>query len=152
MRVAAEKLDRLVNLVGELVINQSRLSQAAVRLSDHDLDIPVEEIERLVDELRDTVLGIRMTPIGVTFNRFKRLVHDLSAELGKEIDLVTEGAETELDKTVLDQLGDPLVHLIRNCIDHGLETAEQRLAAGKPRRGMVRLSAVHNRVERRRPH
>ncbi len=83
----------------------------------------MEELERLVAELRDNVLGIRMMPIGATFSRFKRLVHDLSAELGKEIDLVTEGEETELDKTVLDQLGDPLVHLIRNSIDHGIESA-----------------------------
>ncbi len=143
VRVAAEKLDRLVNLVGELVINQSRLTQAAARHADQDLAVPVEEIERLVSELRDSVLGIRMTPIGVTFNRFKRLVHDLSAELGKEIELITEGAETELDKTVLDQLGDPLVHLIRNSIDHGVETTETRIERGKPRRGKVRLTASH---------
>jgi two-component system chemotaxis sensor kinase CheA len=143
VRVAADKLDRLVNLVGELVINQSRLTQAAARHNDQDLAVPVEEIERLVSELRDSVLGIRMTPIGATFNRFKRLVHDLSAELGKEIELITEGAETELDKTVLDQLGDPLVHLIRNSIDHGVETAEKRLERGKPRRGTVRLAAAH---------
>ncbi len=143
VRVAADKLDRLVNLVGELVINQSRLTQAAARHSDQDLAVPVEEIERLVSELRDSILGIRMTPIGATFNRFKRLVHDLSAELGKEIDLITEGAETELDKTVLDQLGDPLVHLIRNSLDHGVETLETRAALGKPRRGTVRLTAAH---------
>jgi len=143
VRVAAEKLDRLVNLVGELVINQSRLTQAAARHMDQDLAVPVEEIERLVSELRDSVLGIRMTPIGATFSRFKRLVHDLSAELGKEIELITEGAETELDKTVLDQLGDPLVHLIRNSIDHGVETAEARIGSGKARRGTVRLTAAH---------
>lgn len=143
VRVPSSKLDRLVNLVGELVMNQSRLSQAASRLDVSDLAAPVEEIERLVAELRDSVLGIRMMPIGSTFTRFKRLVHDLSLELGKEIDLVTEGAETELDKTVLDQLGDPLVHLIRNSIDHGIEPAEQRVMRGKSSRGMVRLSAVH---------
>ena len=96
VRVPAEKLDRLVNLVGELVMNQSRLTQAASRLDAPDLAEPVEEIERLVAELRDSVLGIRMMPIGTTFTRFKRLVHDLSAELGKEIDLVTDGAETDL--------------------------------------------------------
>jgi len=143
VRVPAEKLDRLVNLVGELVMNQSRLMQAALRVDSPELAAPVEEIERLVAELRDSVLGIRMMPIGRTFSRFKRLVHDLSAELGKEIDLVTEGAETELDKTVLDQLGDPLVHLIRNSIDHGIETAADREQRGKPRRGTIRLSAVH---------
>jgi two-component system, chemotaxis family, sensor kinase CheA len=143
VRVAAEKLDRLVNLVGELVISQSRLTAVVGRRNDLELSAPVEEIEHLVSELRDSVLGIRMTPIGATFNRFKRLVHDLSGELGKEIDLETEGAETELDKTVLDQLGDPMVHLIRNSIDHGIETGETREMAGKPRRGTVRLSAAH---------
>lgn len=143
VRVPSGKLDRLVNLVGELVMNQSRLTQAGSRLDAPDLAAPVEEIERLVAELRDSVLGIRMMPIGTTFGRFKRLVHDLSGELGKEIDLVTEGAETELDKTVLDQLGDPLIHLIRNSIDHGIEPAEQRIQRGKPRRGTIRLTAVH---------
>jgi two-component system chemotaxis sensor kinase CheA len=96
-----------------------------------------------VAELRDCVLGIRMMPIGTTFSRFKRLVHDLSGELGKEIDLVTSGEETELDKTVLDQLGDPLVHLIRNSIGHGVEPPDQRVAASKPRRGTIRLTASH---------
>jgi two-component system chemotaxis sensor kinase CheA len=143
VRVPSEKLDRLVNLVGELVMNQSRLTQAAARVGSAELASPVEEIERLVAELRDNVLGIRMMPIGRTFNRFKRLVHDLSTELSKEIDLVTEGAETELDKTVLDQLGDPLVHLIRNSIDHGIEPPEERERNGKPRRGTIRLSAAH---------
>ncbi len=143
VRVPSEKLDRLVNLVGELVMNQSRLSQIATRFSAPELDVPVEEIERLVSELRENVLGIRMMPIGTTFSRFKRLVHDLSAELGKEISLVTEGAETELDKTVLDQLGDPLVHLIRNSLDHGIEPADVREQRGKPRQGTIRLAAVH---------
>ncbi len=143
VRVPSQKLDRLVNLVGELVMNQSRLTQVASRLEHADLAAPVEEIERLVSELRDNVLGIRMMPIGTTFSRYKRLVHDLSAELAKEIDLVTEGDETELDKTVLDQLGDPLVHLIRNSLDHGIETPEDRSQLGKPRRGTIRLSAAH---------
>jgi two-component system, chemotaxis family, sensor kinase CheA len=143
VRVPAERLDRLVNLVGELVMNQSRLSQVAARANLSNLAGPVEELERLVDELRDNVLGIRMMPIGTTFSRFKRLVHDLSAELGKEIDLVTDGEETELDKTVLDQLGDPLVHLIRNSIGHGIERPEARATAGKPRRGVIRLAAAH---------
>jgi len=143
VRVPSSRLDRLVNLVGELVMNQSRLAQVSARIKHADLSAPVEEIERLVAELRDTVLGIRMMPIGSTFSRFKRLVHDLSLELGKEIDLVTEGAETELDKTVLDQLGDPLVHLIRNCIDHAIGTPEERMSQGKPGRGTIRLNATH---------
>ena len=97
----------------------------------------------MVAELRDDVLGIRMLPIGTLFSRFRRMVHDLGQELGKEVDLVTDGAETELDKSILDQLGEPLVHLLRNSIDHGLENAEERVANGKPRRGVVRLNAVH---------
>jgi two-component system chemotaxis sensor kinase CheA len=143
VRVPSEKLDRLVNLVGELVMNQSRLNRVSTRLEVPELAVPVEEIERLVSELRDNVLGIRMMPIGSTFSRFKRLVHDLSGELGKEIELVTEGAETELDKTVLDQLGDPLVHLIRNSLDHGIEPMNQRDALGKHRCGTIRLAAAH---------
>jgi two-component system chemotaxis sensor kinase CheA len=100
-------------------------------------------MDRLAAELRDSTLSIRMVPIGTTFGRFKRLVRDLSAELGKEIDLQTEGAETELDKTVIERLGDPLVHLIRNSCDHGIESPEQRKTAGKTARGTVRLSAYH---------
>ena len=149
VRVPSERLDRLVNLVGELVMNQSRLTQVASSTNVPNLTGPVEELERLVSELRDNVLGIRMMPIGTTFSRFKRLVHDLSQELGKEIDLVTEGAETELDKTVLDQLGDPLVHIIRNSIDHGIEQpAERERDRGQPadrdeRRAAERGAAWH---------
>lgn len=144
VRVPSARLDRLVNLVGELVMNQSRLTQVASRVDQPDLNVPVEELERLIGEVRDTVLGIRMMPIGTTFARFKRLVHDLSGELGKEIDLITSGEETELDKTVLDQLADPLVHLIRNSIDHGIELPDVRVEAGKPRRGSLRLTAAHS--------
>jgi two-component system, chemotaxis family, sensor kinase CheA len=142
VRVAATRLDRLVSLVGELVMNQSRLNRAASRIQDTDIAAPVEAFERLIAELRDSVLGIRMTPIGGTFGRFRRLVHDLSRELGKEIDLVTSGEDTELDKTVLDQLGDPLVHLIRNSLDHGIEKQELRLERGKPARGTLKLGAA----------
>lgn len=143
VRVPSGRLDRLVNLVGELVMNQSRLLQAASLLRAPELDGPVQENERLVAELRDDVLEIRMLPIGAIFGRFRRLVHDLSAELGKEVDLVTEGEETELDKSILDQLGEPLVHLLRNCVDHGVEPVDVRIASGKPRRATVRLTAVH---------
>jgi len=143
VRVPSARLDRLVNLVGELVMNQSRLAQAALLAGTPEMSNPVQEMERLVAELRDDVLSIRMLPIGTIFGRYRRLVHDLSAELGKEVDLVTEGAETELDKSILDQLGEPLVHLLRNSIDHGIERADQRVALGKPRRGTIRLSATH---------
>lgn len=143
VRVPAERLDRLVSLVGELVINQSRLATAASRVHLPELSGPVEEIDRLISALRDDVLQIRMMSIGSIFGRFRRLVRDLSRELGKEIDLVTEGEETELDKSILDQLAEPLVHLLRNSIDHGIEPAEARLAKGKPRQGTIRLVALH---------
>jgi len=143
VRVPAARLDRLVNLVGELVMNQSRLAQAASQAGAQELANPVQEMERLVAELREDVLGIRMLPIGTIFGRFRRLVHDLSTELGKEADLVTEGADTELDKSILDQLGEPLVHLLRNSMDHGFGCPEERTAIGKPRRGTIRLAAEH---------
>jgi len=144
IRVASEKLDQLINLVGELVVTQARLTQVASHHKDSDLVEPVEEVERLTSELRDCVLNIRMLPIGTTFAKFKRLVRDLSAELGKEVVMVTEGAETELDKNVIDQLGDPMVHLIRNSLDHGIESPEERERAGKPRKGTITLAAQHS--------
>ncbi|MCP4041148.1 MAG: chemotaxis protein CheA [Gammaproteobacteria bacterium] len=144
VKVPAEKLDTLMDLVGELVIAQARLDQSAGTLLDNGLTSVAEEIERLTTELRDNTLGLRMLPIGTTFARFRRLVRDLSNELGKEIELVTEGAETELDKTVIDRLSDPLVHLIRNSIDHGIERPAAREATGKPRQGTVHLSAIHS--------
>lgn len=143
LRVDAAKLDDLVNLVGELVIAQARLTQLASGLAHPALTSVAEEIERLSNELRDNTLGIRMLPIGTTFSRFRRLVRDLSSEMHKSIELVTEGGETELDKTVIEQLNDPLVHLLRNSIDHGIEPPEERLAAGKPETGSIVLSAEH---------
>jgi two-component system chemotaxis sensor kinase CheA len=144
IRVASEKLDSLVNLVGEMVTVQARLSQVSAYKNDPDLLSIAEEVERLTGELRDQTMSIRMMPIGTTFSKFKRLVRDLSKELGKEIELTTEGAETELDKTVIEKLNDPMVHLIRNCIDHGIETPEVRSNIGKPAQGMVHLSAKHS--------
>lgn len=144
IRVPADRLDTLVNLVGELVTVQARLSQT-VESHDYSNILSIsEEIERLTAELRDNTMVLRMLPIGMTFSKFKRLVRDLSRELGKEIELVTEGAETELDKTVIERLNDPLVHLIRNCIDHGIERPEVREASGKPRQGTILLSATHS--------
>ena len=144
IRVSAAKLDQLVDLVGELVIAQARLSQTVGGLENQELNSISEEIERLSDELRDSTLGIRMLPIGSTFSRFRRVVRDLSSDLGKEIELETEGADTELDKTVIERLGDPLVHLLRNAIDHGIEAPGERERAGKPRQGKVTLSAMHS--------
>ncbi|MGE5682396.1 MAG: chemotaxis protein CheA [Bacillota bacterium] len=141
IRVSAEKLDNLVNLVGELVTVQARLSQTATKAQLPELAEIAEEVERLTWELRDSALNIRMLTIGTTFSKFKRLVRDLSQELGKEVELITEGAETELDKTVIEKLNDPLVHIIRNSIDHGIELPEERSAKGKPFAGQVKLSA-----------
>src|SRR6185437_10925594 len=143
VRVDAERLDELLDRVGELVIAQSRLFQIAASSSDGNLKSIAEDLGRLSAGLRDTTMGIRMVPIGTLFSRFRRLVHDLSRDLGKEIELVTSGEETELDKTMIERLADPLVHLIRNAVDHGLEPVEKRRAAGKPVTGTVRLSAVY---------
>ena len=143
IRVPAEKLDQLVNIVGELVTVQARLSALAGGAGDPELMFVAEEVERLTGKLRNHSMSVRMLPIGETFNKFKRIVRDLSASLGKQVELVMEGGDTEIDKTVIDQLSDPLVHLIRNAIDHGIETPEERKAAGKPAQGKVVLSAVH---------
>jgi two-component system chemotaxis sensor kinase CheA len=143
VRVSSERLDQLVKLIGELVITQSRLQQAHSLHPAAELAAPVESLERLIADLRDGVLGLRMVPIGTMFTRFHRLIRDLSAELDKEVDLVTAGDDTELDKTVIDQLGDAVIHILRNSMDHGLELPDIRLAAGKPRRGTLRLTAAH---------
>jgi two-component system chemotaxis sensor kinase CheA len=144
LRVSTEKLDRLVNLVGELVTVQARLSVVAGRRDDPDILAISEEIDRLSAHLRDTSMQIRMVPLRPTFERFRRLVHDLGSELHKDVELILEGADTELDKTVIDQLNDPLVHLIRNSMDHGIEPPEARRAAGKPSTATIHLSASHS--------
>jgi two-component system, chemotaxis family, sensor kinase CheA len=144
IRVPSAKLDELVNLVGELVTVQARLTQIANNVEDGQLRFLAEEVERLSAELRDNTMNIRMVPIGSTFSKFRRLVRDLSSELGREINLTTIGAETELDKTVIEKLNDPMVHLIRNALDHGVEPPEVRLAAGKNREGSIHLEAEHS--------
>ncbi len=144
IRVPTEKLDFLANLVGELVTVQSKLSRIAfMRNSFPELRGVAEEVERLSAELRDSTMSIRMLPIGTIFGKFRRLVRDLSADLGKDVELVTEGAETELDKTIIERLNDPLIHLIRNSIDHGIEKPEVRESSGKRKTGTIRLSAAH---------
>lgn len=143
IRIPAKSVDKLINLVGELVITQARLSQIAGNMNSQELLKPVEKIEKLTEELRDNVQTIRMLPIGTTFSRFKRLVHDLSSELGKKAVLVTNGGETKLDKSVLERLNDPIVHLIRNAMDHGIESPEVRKASNKPSSAIIRLSAAH---------
>ncbi|MCL6707600.1 chemotaxis protein CheA [Pseudomonas sp. R2.Fl] len=142
VRVPAERLDELMDRVGELVIAQSRLSQLANATTDIQLRDVSEDMERLSGELRDTMMVLRMVPIGSIFGRFRRLVHDLSRETGKSIELITEGETTEVDKTVVERLADPLVHLVRNSVDHGLETPDERVAAGKDPVGKVVLSAT----------
>jgi len=145
IRVASNKLDHLVNLVGELVTVQARLSQLAAGAgTDNQLIFLAEEVERLSAELRDNTMSIRMLPIGATFSKFRRLVRDLSDTLGKEIALSISGSETELDKTVIEKLKDPLVHLIRNSADHGIEPPEVRRQAGKPPEGSILLAAEHS--------
>lgn len=144
VRVPADKLDTLVNLVGELVTVQARLSQFAAIQNQPEIISIAEEVERLTEDLRENAMNIRMVPIGTTFNKFKRLVHDLATELGKNVVLETDGAETELDKTVIERLSDPLIHLIRNSVDHGIEAPDVREKFGKPKHGTVRISAVHS--------
>jgi two-component system chemotaxis sensor kinase CheA len=143
IRVHADKLDQLINLVGELVIAGASASLLAQKSKDEGMFEATSTISRLVDEIRDGALRLRMVQIGETFNRFHRVVRDVSRDLGKDIELVITGAEAELDKTVVEKLSDPLTHMVRNAIDHGIESAEARIAAGKPARGQVRLNAFH---------
>ncbi len=143
IRVATDKLDILANLVGELVTIQARLSQASARQGLAEFVSISEEVERMTAGLRDVTMNIRMLPIGSLFNRFQRLVRDLSGELGKDVALEVEGTDTELDKTVIERLQDPLVHLIRNSMDHGIEPPDVRAHTGKCPRGTVRLAAAH---------
>jgi two-component system chemotaxis sensor kinase CheA len=143
LRVPAERLDELMDRVGELVIAQSRLKQLAQSSPDTALRAVSEEVERLASELRDTMMVVRMVPISNLFGRFRRLIHDLAHETGKTIEMNFQGETTELDKTIIERLADPLIHLIRNSADHGLEGPEERLAAGKPSAGQLLLAARH---------
>ena len=144
VRVNADKLDELINLVGELVIASAGTSLLARNCHDDSLQESTSRVSGLVEEILDGALRLRMIPIGETFNRFRRVVRDVSQELGKDIDLIISGAETELDKTVVEKIGDPLMHLLRNAMDHGIETAEARLAVGKPAKGHLHLNAYHD--------
>ncbi len=141
VRVPAERLDELMDRVGELVIAQSRLSQIAGASMDTQLRTVSEEMDRLCSELRITMMVLRMVPVATLFDRFRRLVHDLQRDTGKLIELSTDGESTEMDKTVIERLADPLVHLVRNAADHGLESTADRIAAGKPEVGKIQLSA-----------
>jgi two-component system chemotaxis sensor kinase CheA len=144
LRVPAAKLDQFVDLVGELVTVQARLSEIAARCDDPEIAAVSEEVERLTSSLRDNSMNIRMMPIRATFEKFRRLVHDLARDLGKNVELTIEGADTELDKTVIDQLSDPLMHLIRNSMDHGIEPPAVRAERGKCLTATIHLSARHS--------
>lgn len=143
IRIQADKLDQLINLVGEMVIAGATTSLLAQRTRDPALHESTSTLSRLVEEIRDSALQLRMVQIGETFSRFTRVVRDVSKEIGKEIGLEIGGAETELDKSVVEKIGDPLMHLVRNSMDHGIEKTELRLQRGKPAKGTVHLNAYH---------
>jgi len=143
IRVDIDKLDHLMNLFSELIIDRGRLEQIARKSSMPELAETVEHMTRISTDLQDLVLNMRMVPVEQVFNRFPRMIRDLAKELNKKVQLVLEGAETELDRTVIDEIGDPLVHLLRNALDHGLESTEERLANKKPEEGKILLKAYH---------
>ncbi|MBD2862774.1 chemotaxis protein CheA [Paenibacillus oceani] len=144
IRVDIERLDVLMNLFSELLIDRVRLEQLASEIHRSDLTETVEHMARVSSDLQNIVLKLRMVPVDNVFNRFPRMVRDLAKSLDKKVDLIITGAETELDRTVIDEIGDPLVHLLRNAVDHGVETVPERIAAGKPETGTVNLRAFHS--------
>ncbi|GIP52256.1 MULTISPECIES: chemotaxis protein CheA [Paenibacillus] len=144
IRVDIDRLDVLMNLFSELLIDRSRLEQLAYEVKRSDLTETVEHMSRVSSDLQNIVLKLRMVQIDSVFNRFPRMIRDLAKSLDKKIDLIIVGAETELDRTVIDEIGDPLVHLLRNAVDHGVEPLEERIAAGKPETGTVELRAFHS--------
>jgi two-component system chemotaxis sensor kinase CheA len=144
IRVDIDRLDVLMNLFSELLIDRVRLEQLASEIRRNDLTETIEHMSRVSSDLQNIVMKLRMVPVETVFNRFPRMVRDLAKSLGKKVDLVVTGAETELDRTVIDEIGDPLVHMLRNSVDHGIETVEERLAAGKSETGTVHLRAFHS--------
>lgn len=144
IRVDIERLDVLMNLFSELLIDRVRLEQLASEVRRNDLTETVEHMARVSSDLQNIVLKLRMVPIDNVFNRFPRMVRDLAKSLEKKVDLIITGAETEMDRTVIDEIGDPLVHLLRNSVDHGVETVPERIAAGKSETGTVHLRAFHS--------
>lgn len=144
IRVNIERLDVLMNLFEELVIDRGRLEQIASELRNSELNETVERMSRISGDLQEIILNMRMMPVEQVFNRFPRMVRSLSKDLNKKVNLDIIGAETELDRTIIDEIGDPLVHLLRNSIDHGIETPDKRRELGKPEEGTVRLKAYHS--------
>jgi two-component system chemotaxis sensor kinase CheA len=146
IRVDLDRVDRLINLVGELVINQAMLSQSVIENDTNgtsSINMGLEELQQLTREIQDSVMAIRAQPVKPVFQRMSRIVREIADMTGKSVRLVTEGENTEVDKTVIDKLAEPLTHMIRNAVDHGLETPEKRIAAGKNPEGTVRLTAKH---------
>lgn len=143
LRVDAEKIDNLINLIGEMVIANANVIQKATEQQNSDLIESVSVMSRMVEEIRESAMQVRMMQIGDTFNKFKRIVHDTSLEVGKETLLEIRGGDTELDKTVIEKIGDPLIHIVRNCIDHGIEKPEIRKERGKPGTGTIKMCAYH---------
>lgn len=141
VRVDLQRIDKLMNMVSELVIYRTRLEQIVIDDKSQELIETLEQVERTTSDLQDLVMKIRMLPLEVVFNRFPRMIRDLSVELKKEINFIIEGSETELDRTVIDEIGEPLIHLLRNAADHGIETKEERIAKGKNPVGTIRLVA-----------
>ncbi|WP_127580650.1 chemotaxis protein CheA [Paenibacillus koleovorans] len=144
IRVDIERLDVLMNLFSELLIDRVRLEQLASEIRRNELTETVEHMARVSSDLQNIVLKLRMVPVDTVFNRFPRMIRDLAKSLDKKVDLVITGADTELDRTVIEEIGDPLVHLLRNAVDHGIETIADRIAAGKPETGTVQLRAFHS--------
>ncbi|XRO77670.1 chemotaxis protein CheW [Methanocaldococcus sp. 10A] len=145
IRINIEKLDKLMNLVGELVITRANFSQIANKYQLKELNNAINRLSMLINELQEEVMAMRMIPVAYVFNRFPRMVRDLAKALGKEVEFIMEGTDIELDRTVLDELAEPLVHLIRNALDHGIEPPEEREKAGKPRKGVLKLIAERER-------
>jgi len=143
IKIEVSKLDQLIDLVGELVIAGAGASLVAKQKKDQRFDEATQTISGLVEQIRDAALTLRMVQINEVFQRFPRVVRDMSREIGKNIELIVTGAETELDKSMVEKISDPLVHIVRNAMDHGIESAAERLAAGKPEIGVLRLNATH---------
>ena len=141
VRVDIGRLDKLMNLVGELVIGRARIERLVQEARLREFDEPLSQLGRISGDIQELVTKLRMVPVSFTFDRFPRLIRDLSKTLGKDIELVLEGQDTELDRTVIDEIGDPMVHLIRNSLDHGIERREDRRAVGKPEKGILKISA-----------
>src|SRR5690606_21238685 len=146
IRVDLERVDRLIHAVGELVIQQAMLAQRVTESGlarSSDIGLGLEDLELLTREIQDSVMAIRAQPVKSVFQRMPRLVREAAEATGKKVKLVTSGEDTEADKTEIERLSDPITHMLRNAIDHGLEGPEERLAAGKPAEGTVRLAALH---------